>query len=50
MPNTITVGLTAGNLRNGHIYWRPARALLPDDAIGGAKYEESRPEKSDCLL
>lgn len=29
------VQLTGGNIRNGHIYLRRARHLLPDDVIGG---------------
>lgn len=27
--------LTDGNIRNGHIYLRSVRDLIPDDAIGG---------------
>lgn len=30
------ISLTAGNLRNAHIYLRGARHLLPEDAIGGS--------------
>jgi hypothetical protein len=30
-----TIRLTGGNIRNGHIYLRQARHLLPEDVIGG---------------
>jgi hypothetical protein len=30
-----SVRLTGGNIRNGHIYLRPVKHLLPDEVIGG---------------
>lgn len=35
MPNA-RIPLTAGNLRNAHIYLRQARHLLTEDSIGGS--------------
>jgi hypothetical protein len=37
------VRLTGGNVRNGHIYLRTVRDLLPEDAIGGPNAEAAAP-------
>jgi hypothetical protein len=37
------VRLTGGNIRNGHIYLRKVRHLLPDDVVGGPNAEATAP-------
>ncbi|WP_165943669.1 ASCH domain-containing protein [Roseicella aquatilis] len=37
------VRLTGGNIRNGHVYLRAVRYLLPDDVIGGPNAEAAAP-------
>jgi hypothetical protein len=37
------VRLTGGNIRNGHVYLRKVRCLLPEDVIGGANAEAAAP-------
>lgn len=44
-PASAIVQLTGGNIRNGHIYLRRARHLLPDDVIGGPNAEAAAPSQ-----
>ncbi len=44
-PASAIVQLTGGNIRNGHIYLRRARHLLPDDVISGPNAEAAAPSQ-----
>jgi hypothetical protein len=46
----VEITITAGNLRNGHLYLRKARHLIPDDAIGGSNTAQRAPRSLRILF